>query len=274
MRNETTKLLYFLLITFVFSWIFWIPKALITQGIIAPSVITDILSFLNLGAFGPLVGAFCATYMYEGKSGMTTLLKRAVSINFKKKWFIPMLLLMPAITGSALLIAYLLGGTAPDLPLLSSPHLIIYWFIYLLLLSGPLQEEFGWRGYALDKLQSKFSALKSSLLLGLIWALWHMPLNFTEGIGDQYSLVISTIIGSIISLMLLSVLFTWIYNNTGKSILAVMFFHASMNLSTFKLFPVFESEKALPLYTLFILIVVIIIVNVWGKKDLVRSKIS
>ena len=139
-------------------------------------------------------------------------------------------------------------------------------------MSGPLQEEFGWRGYALDKLQSKYTALTSSLLLGFIWAVWHMPLNFTTGIGDQYSLVISTVIGSIVSLMLLSIFFTWIFNNTGKSILTAMLFHASMNLSTFKLFPVFESEEALPFYTLLIFIGVIVVVSVWGRKELVRNK--
>lgn len=272
MINEKNKLLHFLLITFIFSWLFWIPKALLAQGSINSSVVTDILAWLNLGAYGPLVGAFVATYMYDGKSGILKLLKRATSIRFKKKWFIAVFLLMPAITGGALLVAYVLGGTTPNLPLLSSPYLIIYWFVYLFLLGGPLQEEFGWRGYALDKLQSKHSALISSLLLGFIWAVWHMPLNFTEGIGDQYSLVISTVIGSIISLMLISVLFTWIYNNTRKSILAVMLFHASMNLSTFKLFPVFESEKALPFYTLFIFVTVVVVVSVWGKKNLVRSK--
>ena len=268
------KLLLFLFITFTFSWIFWIPEALLTQEVISPSVITDILAFLNLGAFGPLVGAFYATYVHDGKSGILALLKRAVSIQFKKKWLIPTLLLMPAVTGGALLISYLLGGTLSDLPLLSAPHLIVYWFVYLFLLGGPLQEEFGWRGYALDKLQSKYTALTSSLLLGFIWAMWHMPLNFTSGIGDQYSLVISTVIGSIISLMLISIFFTWIYNNTGKSILAVMLFHASMNLSTFKLFPVFESEEALPFYTLLIFMTVIVVVSVWGRKELVRSKTS
>lgn len=271
MKTKKNKLIHFLLITFVFSWAFWIPKALVAQGTINTSIVTDILDFLNLGAYGPLVGAFIITYIYEGKSGVLKLLKRAVSIQFKKRWFIPILLLMPVITAGALFVAYITGGTVPDLPLLYAPHLIVYWFVYLFLLGGPLQEEFGWRGYALDKLQSKNSALTSSLLLGFIWALWHMPLNFTEGIGDQYSLVISTIIGSIISLMLISVLFTWIYNNTGKSILAAMLFHASMNLSTFKLFPVFESEQALPFYTLFIFITVIIVLIVWGKKTLVKK---
>ncbi len=272
MKLETKKLLLFLSVTFAFSWIFWIPKALIAQEVLSPSAFTNVLEFLNLGAFGPLVGAFIATYAYDGKSGILALLKRAVSIKFNKKWLIPTLLLMPVITGGALLIGYLVGGAFPDLPLLYAPHLIIYWFVYLFLTSGPLQEEFGWRGYALDRLQSRHTALTASIVLGFIWAMWHMPLNFTSGIGDQYSLVISTVIGSIISLMLISIFFTWIYNNTGKSILVAMLFHASMNLSTFKLFPVFESEQALPFYTLLIFVAVIVVVSVWGRKELVRRK--
>ncbi len=270
--KKFSKLSQFLIITFAFSWIFWIPKALVAQGIIEPSALTNFLEMLNLGAFGPMVGAFYLTYKYGGKGGVVNLLKRGVKISFNKKWLIPTLLLMPAITGGALLIAKLLGTSLPELPLLSAPHLILYWFVYLFLFGGPLQEEFGWRGYALDKLQSKHTALTSSVILGFVWAMWHMPLNFTTGIGDQYSLVISTVIGSIISLILMSVLFTWIYNNTGKSILMVMLFHASMNLSTFKLFPVFDVEESLPFYTLLILLTVVAVILIWGRERLVRER--
>jgi membrane protease YdiL (CAAX protease family) len=271
MKKDTRGLLLFLLITFTFSWLFWIPKALVAQGIIESSGIVRFLEFLNLGAYGPFVGAFSATYIHNGRKGMKVLARRAINVSFGRKWFIPILFLMPLIAGSALLIASLLGASVPRPELLFAPHLIIYWFAYMLLLGGPLQEEFGWRGYALDKLQSKYSALTASLFLGFIWACWHMPLNFTEGVGDQYSLVISTAVGSVISLMLMSILFTWIYNNTGKSILSVMLFHASMNFSTFKLFPVFESPEALPFYTILIFITVILVVIVWGRKKLNRA---
>ncbi|MBU4030761.1 CPBP family intramembrane metalloprotease, partial [Patescibacteria group bacterium] len=68
-----------------------------------------------------------------------------------------------------------------------------------------------------------------------------------------------------------SILFTWIYNNTGRSIFAALLFHASLNLSTFKLFPVFESQSAVPYYSLLILISVVIILIIWGRKNLVRQ---
>lgn len=129
MKSDTHKLLQFLAITFIFSWVFWIPKALLGQGVIQPSALTNVLEFLNLGAFGPMVGAFVVTYMHDGWVGLKKLLKRAVSLNFNKKWLLPTLLLMPAIAGGALLIVYLLGNEIPALPLLTAPHLIIYWFV-------------------------------------------------------------------------------------------------------------------------------------------------
>lgn len=270
-KLENNNLYLFFLITFAFSWLFWIPKALIAQGLMNPSMFSNFLSFLNLGAFGPLVAAFYLTFHNNGKLGVIKLFKRGINFRFNKKWFVPILLLIPVISGGALLISKLIGSPLPNLPLLSAPHLIIYWFVYLFFLGGPLQEEFGWRGYALDRLQLRYTALTASIILGFIWAIWHLPLNLTSDIGPQYSLLLSTLIGSIITLSLLSIFFTWIYNNTGRSILAVMLFHASLNLSTFKLFPVFESPSALPYYTLLILISVITILTVWGRKKLVRE---
>jgi len=209
-KLEKRNLYLFFIITFAFSWLFWIPKALIAQGWVDPSMVSDVLAFLNLGAYGPLVASFYLTYRTNGKSGVKELLKKGIDLTFNKKWLIPILLLIPTISGGALLISKFLGSDLPNLPLIYAPYLIIYWFVYLFFLGGPLQEEFGWRGYALDRLQSQHTALTSSLLLGFIWAMWHMPLNFTTGIGDQYSLVISTVMGSVISLMLMSVFFTWI----------------------------------------------------------------
>jgi len=270
---EKRDLGLFLLIAFAFSWSLWVPKVLIAQGLILPPMLSDFLSSpFNPAAFGPFVAAFYLTYSNKGKTGVVTLLKRGVDFGFNKKWLLPILFLMPVIAGGALLLSKLLGGTLPDLTVLYNPWLIIYWFFYMLLLGGPLQEEFGWRGYALDRLQSRYTALTSSVILGFIWAIWHLPLNFTSDVGPQYSVALSLFMGSVITLVLLSVFFTWIYNNTGRSILAVLLFHASLNLSTFKLFPVFETSSAVPYYLLLILIGVIIVLIIGGHKRMVREK--
>lgn len=268
--SETGNLYLFFTITFLFSWFFWIPPLLIGQGLSFPPILADFfLGPFNLGVWGPFVAAFLLSYHNNGKEGVLKLLKRGVDYKFHKIWFIPILLLMPFITGASLLIASLLGDPLPVLRIFQEPGLIFFWFFYLLLLGGPLQEEFGWRGYALDRLQLKRSALSFSIILGVIWAVWHFPLNFGSGAaGPQYGMALSLFIGALISMSLLSILFTWIYNNTGRSILAVLLFHTSLNFSTFILFPVFEVQSALLFYLILMLVAVVVVLLIWGRKNL------
>jgi membrane protease YdiL (CAAX protease family) len=99
-----------------------------------------------------------------------------------------------------------------------------FWF-------GPLPEEVGWRGFALDRLQCRMSALTSSLLLGTIWALWHLPLFYIPG-TYQYEVGLGTIRFWIflVHFLPLSVLMTWIYNNTRRSTSSAVLVHFSGNL--------------------------------------------
>ncbi|MCK9151798.1 type II CAAX endopeptidase family protein [Methanobacterium alcaliphilum] len=272
--SEKRNLYLFFIITFLFSWFFWIPPILITHGISFPSLLADFfMGPFNLGAWGPFVAAFLLTYFNNGKEGVFGLLKRGVDYKFHKLWLIPILLLMPFITGVSLIISSFLGDPLPGLSIFYEPWLIGFWFFYLLLLGGPLQEEFGWRGYALDRLQKNRSALTSSIILGVIWAVWHFPLNFAAGAaGPQYGMAISLFIGALITMSLISILFTWIYNNTGRSILAALLFHTSLNLSTFILFPVFEVQSALLFYIILILATAVLVLIIWGRKTLMKDK--
>jgi len=83
--------------------------------------------------------------------------------------------------GLALLIAVLSGDPMPEAAAFSDPSIIPFAFVYIFLLGGPLQEEFGWRGYALEVLQQRWSALASSAVLGAVWAAWHLPLFSSRG---------------------------------------------------------------------------------------------
>lgn len=95
------------------------------------------------------------------------------------------------------------------------------------LFSGPLAEEAGWRGFALPRLQAKYNALVSSLILGVIWCCWHIPLFFVPGSSQQgipfpiYLMLVVT----------LSIYFTWLYNNTGGSLVICVLAHFCFNLS-------------------------------------------
>jgi len=175
---------------------------------------------------------------------------------------------MPFLVGLSLLLAVLLGDPLPELFALSQPIIIVIAFFYILFLGGPLEEEFGWRGYALDRLQMKFNALISSVILGIIWGLWHIPLFFMPG-QDIYRNV--PILGFIAGAVFLSILFTWIYNNTGGSILAVLLFHTTSNLAQF-VFPAIATTWGGLISVILNVVVVVIIIFVYGAKRMIREK--
>ena len=99
-------------------------------------------------------------------------------------------------------------------------------------------EELGWRGFALPRLQQHRNALDASILLGLVWGLWHLPLYFVLGTGQSAMLSAGTspafAIGGFLGWTIgLSVLFTWLFNQTGGSLIVVILFHAAVNLAAF-----------------------------------------
>lgn len=126
-----------------------------------------------------------------------------------------------------------------DLANLTNPGMLPFAFSFILFLGGPLQEEFGWRGYALVRLEKRFCVLVASLILGGLWGLWHLPAVFSNTLvvePHNYLLLV-------IQITLSSVIFTWIYHNTHQSILSVLLLHTMVNLSIWLAVP---SMKLLP----------------------------
>jgi len=173
------KVWLFFLVAFGWSWLFWIPVALIARGLTVPAGLDSFLnSPYNPAAWGPLIAAFLVTFLEDGKEGAKKLLKKGLDFRFGKAWYAVIFLLFPALIGGALLLAIITGEPAPELTALANPITILIAFIYIFFLGGPLQEEFGWRGYALEHLQKKWNTLVSSLITGLVWWAWHFPLFF------------------------------------------------------------------------------------------------
>jgi membrane protease YdiL (CAAX protease family) len=126
----------------------------------------------------------------------------------------------------AMSIHVLLGGTAPDYVPFGARWLIVAVnFVLVLLIGGPLGEEFGWRGFALSALEARISPLWASLILGVIWAVWHLPLFFISD-SAQHSLPFGMY--ALLTIPL-TILITWVYHGAGDSMLLVMLFHASVN---------------------------------------------
>lgn len=259
----------YFVIAFTFSWILWFPGILQSRNVI--SIPLPFLLFIGLGSFGPFISSFYLTYRKEAKPGIKRLWKRGFNFKIPIKWLALIILLPLCIAGISLYLKILSGGEKPDLQLIKKPIFIPVAFLFNFFLGGGIPEEFGWRGYALDRLQQKWNALISSLILGFIWGLWHLPLFFAEGLSQSYipfwEFLVLTMSGSI--------LYTLLHNNTNGNITVALLFHTMVNLS-FALFPLVEMKHGADqrggFYLIILYVIVsIIVVLIWGHKKLTRK---
>ena len=202
-------LITFFLLAFAFSWWGWILFAI------------D-LSPTPIASFGPFLAALVVLAITRGKTGVVGLLRRMVRWRVGLRWYAVALLLPVGVTlVAAASNVFLLGARAPSSAELGGWSNLLTLFPILLLIPGMggAWEEPGWRGYALPSLQAGRSALFASLILGVMWAFWHLPLMMTGQISwwDVVNIMGSTIV------------LTWVFNSTGGSVLIVMLFHAMNN---------------------------------------------
>lgn len=180
------------------------------------------LSPTPIASFGPFLAALVVLAVTRGRTGMVGLLRRMVRWRVGLRWYAVALLLPIGVTlVAAVSNVFLLGAQAPSSAELGGWSNLFTLFPLLLLIPGMggAWEEPGWRGFALPCLQAGRSALFASLVLGVLWAFWHLPLLMT---GQMSWWDIVNIMGSTIVL-------TWVFNSTGGSVLIVMLFHAMNN---------------------------------------------
>lgn len=254
----------FFAFAYAFSWLFWIPNALLAHGVALPAALAGFLAApLNPAAFGPLVSAVVLTLRREGGRGVLRLLQRGVDFRFPKVWLAPILLLPPVVFGGAIVAALLAAGREPDLSVLSNPAYALIGFFVILFTSGPLQEEFGWRGYALPRLQTRWNPLAASVILGIFWWLWHLPAVFIPGRFMADNLPTFLALGVVI--VLTSVLFGWVYNHTGGSVAAALLLHTAMNWSIWLVLPAMKLDLQVAAFMiLFLAVAVLAVLRVWG----------
>ncbi|MEJ2262283.1 MAG: type II CAAX endopeptidase family protein [Anaerolineales bacterium] len=263
---------YFALV-FALSWSFTIPAALSGANLTESPLLMIIYA---LGGLGPAVAAILLTYLSRDPAGWRDYWRRIVDVKrIPLRWYGVIFLLVPAITATAALMDWLLGGQGLQLELaarlLQQPWLILP-LVFFYLIFGPLPEEMGWRGYALDRLQARWSALTASLILGVAWALWHLPIFFVKGTYQE-----SLGFGSrsfwifMFSIMATSILYTWIYNNTRRSTLSAILFHFVVNF-TGELFA--QTPRAEALSFALTILVALLVVAAWGSKRLAYKEES
>lgn len=173
------------------------------------------------------LAAFVIASAFSSNEGVRSLLQPYLNWRVPWIWLIIAIGLWPAITLAGNIIGESLGLSLPAMPL--RPAVPLYLtipisFIWAMFFNGSLGEEAGWRGFALPRLQQRFSPLVASLILGLFWGAFHWIYYFMNVSGPWYMFWVR--LGDIP----LAVLFTWLYNRTkGKSLLPVLLLHASMN---------------------------------------------
>jgi len=224
--HNNKNLILFFLFTFLWSWIFWLPGVLNSQGTI--QIHEAIPFFLGIFAsFGPSIMGIVITYKERKKQGVKSLLKRAWQWDFNKLYLIPVIFLGFAIALLSLWMSGLIEIFPADYVKYSPFLQIVMDFFAILFIGGPLAEEFGWRGYALDELHKKRSRITSSLIIGVLWSLWHLPLFFITGTSASNIPIYQFLLSN----TLISIFYSWIYMKTKGSLSAAILLHLMLNLS-------------------------------------------
>jgi len=193
------------------------------------------VAFTVLGGSGPMLGGIVMARRTYGRRGLRDLWRRLVDVDrLPLRWLAVALLLQPAFLLAAALVAFVGGSPTPLdaaelVGLLGSPASLLATAGFVLLL-GPLPEEIGWRGYLLDRFQVRTSALTSGVLVGLLWAVWHAPLFVMPGYyasldfrPDPLPFGASIVVGSVV--------YTWLFNNTDRSVLGAVLYHFAGNFT-------------------------------------------
>lgn len=268
--NAAKEAYVFLGLTLAFSYfVFWGPLALLKVPAI--SFVSDVrgpiwaIVLFLIGPFVPSLLAIFLTWRKEGESGLRSLGRRILQFKLGWRWYAVTFLIVIAGTLGQVLISKFIGNPFDAYVFVTQ----LGSFLPLLIL-GPLSEELGWRGYALDRLQTRWNALASSLIIGLVWSLWHLPLFLIPG-TSQHEMGVP-FIGFLIKLTSSSVLYTWLYNNTQRSLWSAILLHwlytyaAQVMSSGVVRSPLFNGLEYVPY-----VIIATIVVLVWKPQTLCRS---
>jgi len=222
----------------------------------------------QLGLAMPAIAALVLIARDEGWAGLFALLKRTGDVRSirPRKWFLPMLVMYPSFGFINYWILRLAGTEIPP-PTFSLAGFLGYCTVFFLTYG----EELGLTGYAIDPLQERHSALTTGIILGLVWAGYHIP-GFV--ISGYYTA--GWIAAHSVFIVATRVLLVWIYNNSGKSLFAMALSHWTLGLF-WSLWPQDNLQKATPFYVPQItaavaIVYVLVVVYLWGPQTLARYR--
>lgn len=210
----------FLALAFGWSWALGFMGAQIRGGLPVPRAVLMILA-----GFGPSLAGFAALFLFSTSAGRRRSLSRSLKWRVGWSWFVLAFAVPPMIMLLAISVYVLLGGSNPVSISADQIPLVALNFVLVLLVGGPLGEEFGWRGYMTPVLRSRMGWRPASVIIGLVWGAWHLPLFFLAG-TPQSNMSVAVFM---LNILAGGVVFGWLYERTRGSVLPAIVLHTSLN---------------------------------------------
>ena len=261
------QLISFFILAFILSWlVYLIPEfssislfgvalaAIIISAINKPQIIgkhnlkrwitfliTFIITLIALYVISPtysltiieiIISSFIVAYIISGGlsnvKGVRELLSKLYIWRVNVKWYIFVIIIVPIIYFLISIISDLFSGQPVQFQYTISG--LIPFFIFTLFLNS-FEEEIGWRGFALPHLQNHYSPLIASLILGVIWTIWHFPNYIPQLLSDGAIIFTILCLAKFLLIIPITFIYTWVYNHTRGSLLLVILLHAIGNFS-------------------------------------------
>ncbi|QBD82531.1 CPBP family intramembrane metalloprotease [Ktedonosporobacter rubrisoli] len=218
---------FYFLLAYGGSWLIWLPSVFAKGGLgLLPFSLPWPLTIYSGVYLGPALAGIAMTAVCKGRPGLHSLLRRCIHWQVGWQWYLFALIGIPFIKFLGSLV---LPGVLPTFQVTSLGSALLSYLALLIpaiLLSG-LPEEIGWRGFALPRLQQRYGALLGSLILGILWGSWHLPMFFTSWEPAGTSLF--TLCTFILGVTAASLLITWVFNRTQANLLIVMLIHGAQD---------------------------------------------
>jgi uncharacterized protein len=259
--GSISAILAFVALTFVWSW----NIGIFAQYSIAQSPVMGTV-FAIVSGFGPTLAGIAVVFLFSGRAGLNDWLTRCLNWRIDWRWYAVAFFLPPAIMLLALAIHAALGGTVPASPAIGHIPLAIANFGLVLLVGGPLGEEFGWRGFVLPALTAKLGWRSASLIIGVIWGLWHLPLFFMASTPQAHMPIVWFIVSTIAQ----SVMFAWVFRHTGQSVVPALVMHTSIN-AWINIIPIIPASSDMQPFAIMIGIQTLIAAVLLLRADLPRN---
>jgi membrane protease YdiL (CAAX protease family) len=216
----------YFLVAYAWTWLCWWSVVARTKGQFTLPIADDVLA--TLGQFGPFAAALLVAYASQGREGLRELAGRFFRWRANLTWLGVALFLLPATMLVAIYAYAYLFRRVDSLQFREHWSTVPAHFVYLLVLGGPLGEEPGWRGFALPRLEARHGPVVGSIWLGLLHAGWHLPLWWMRQPPCPFWIYV-------VGVLLVTFLFTWLFNHTNGSVLYSLIFHTSLSIASMRL---------------------------------------